>query len=264
MSNTLTSFTNPKVKWLKNLHKNNVRKKEGVVVVEGAKEIACALDGGFLPMCMFICPEVFNEELVLEESTEIYIITKEIFSKMSYRSASDGLIAVFYAQTKKLDSLSFGESPLFIVVEGVEKPGNLGAIVRSADGAGVDAVLVCDQRADIFNPNAIRASVGTIFTKQIVTASSEEIFDFLEKHEVKSYGAVLSDRAKIITSVNFVNPSAIILGTEHDGLSDFWKQRSEHIKIPMLGTNDSLNVSNAAAVLAYEAVRQRYDNTDLA
>jgi TrmH family RNA methyltransferase len=264
---TITSTTNPKIKWVKSLHKNSTRRGEGVFLVEGAKEIAFALEGGYEPMCMFICPEIYGEVDLRAESLdlrEIYNVSKEVFEKIAYRGSSDGLLTVFKAKKRTLDQLNFGESPFFIIVESVEKPGNLGAIIRTADGAGADAVLICDERTDVFNPNVIRSSVGTVFAKQVVAASSETVFDFLEKHEIAAYGAILSRDSESYTNADFTDPTALILGTEHEGLSDFWKERVKPIVVPMLGSNDSLNVSNAAAILAYEVVRQRYDNTNLA
>lgn len=256
----ITSTNNPKIKWVKSLSKNSVRKKEGVFVVEGAKEIALALKGGYEPVALFICPEISNQgQSPITSGTvlDVYTISKDVFEKIAYREGSDGLLAIFQAKVRELGALSFSDPPFFLVVEAIEKPGNLGAILRTADGAGVDAVIVCNQKADMFNPNVIRSSVGTVFTTQVVADSNEAIWDFLQKHEISVFGAILSDDSKDYSSVNFNDPSAIVLGTEHDGLSDFWQQRAQPIKIPMYGTNDSLNVSNAAAVLAYEAVRQR-------
>ena len=133
----------------------------------------------------------------------------------------------------------------------------MGAIIRTADGAGADAVIVCDPKCDIFNPNVIRSSVGTVFTKQVVAGSNEEVFDFIQKHEVAAFGAVLSKESSIYNQTDLTTPSAIVLGTEHEGLSKFWAQRTKPIIIPINGTNDSLNVSNAAAILAYEVIRQK-------
>jgi TrmH family RNA methyltransferase len=264
----IASTSNPKVKWVKSLHKNSTRREENVFVVEGAKEIAFAIEGDYEPKCMFICTEIYGEiDLKAQKDLdlrEVYSISREVFEKISYRGSSDGLIAVFHAKKRTLDQLSFGESPFFIIVESVEKPGNLGAIIRTADGAGADAVLVCDERTDIFNPNVIRSSVGTVFEKQVVAVSSADVFDFLEKHEITAYAALLSKESENYSTVDFTDPTAIVLGTEHDGLSEFWQERAKPIIIPMLGSNDSLNVSNAAAVLAYEVVRQRYENTNLA
>lgn len=254
----IASASNPKIKWVKSLHKNSTRRKEEIFLVEGVKEIAAALDGGYLPRCLFLCPEIYAEELVLEEtSSEIYTVSKDVFEKITYRGSSDGLLAVFEVKHLMLNELNFGENPSFIIVEAIEKPGNLGAIIRSADGAGIDGVIVCDPACDVFNPNVIRASLGTVFTKQVVAASNEDVADFLAKHEIPAYAALLSDKSTLYTAADFTLPTALILGTEHEGLSAFWQQRATPIIIPMQGSNDSLNVSNAAAILAYEIVRQR-------
>lgn len=253
----ITSPSNPKIKWAKSLHKNSIRKEEGVFLVEGAKEIAMALDGGYQPHSFFICPEIAGEDLPANDATNMFTISKDCFEKISYRSGSDGLLAVFHARFKRIEELTFADNSFLLVLEGVEKPGNIGAVIRSADGAGADAVLLCDQKADIFNPNVIRASVGTVFTKQIVMATNEEVLDFLQKHEITAFGALLSPNSKIYTDTDFTNPTALILGTEHEGLSSFWQEHAAPIMIPMNGANDSLNVSNAAAILLYEAVRQR-------
>lgn len=263
----ITSTSNPKIKWVKSLHKNSTRKEAGVFLVEGIKEIGYALDGGFTPHSFFMCPKIYGEVDLGSQSLDLrdfYTVSKDVFEKVSYRSGSDGLLGVFHAQERTLDALNLGENPFLIIVEAIEKPGNLGAIVRTADGAGADAVIVCDPKCDFFNPNVIRSSVGTLFHKQVVAASSAHVYDFLEKHEIAAYGAVLTKDTRNYTETDFSIPSAIVLGTEHDGLSSFWKERVEPVMIPMLGNNDSLNVSNAAAVLAYEVVRQRHENTDLA
>lgn len=257
MNIDITSPSNPKIKWLRSLHSNSTRRREAVFLVEGAKEIAMALDGGYTPHSLYICPELYNEELAIEEAMHIYTISKDCFEKASYRSGSDGLLAVFQAAKRTVDDLDLSENPLLLVVESVEKPGNLGAMIRTADGAGVDAVIVCDERTDIFNPNVIRSSVGTLFTKQVVAAKSEDVYDFLERHEITAYGAILSKDSKLYTETDLSAPTALLLGTEHEGLTDFWKERAQPIIIPMNGSNDSLNVSNAAAILVYEALRQR-------
>ena len=257
MKDDITSISNPKIQWVKSLHKNSTRRKEGVFLVEGVKEITFALDGGFTPISFFICPEIYREDISEIDVDNFFSVSRKVYEKITYRSGTEGLLAVFAENQTKLTKLNFGEMPFFLIVESVEKPGNLGAIIRTADGAGVDAVIICDQKVDVFNPNVIRSSVGTSLTKPVITASNQEVFDFLEKHEISAFGAVISSESIDYTKANFSTPLAIILGTEHDGLSDFWKQRVQPIVIPMNGTNDSLNVSNAAAVLAYEVVRQR-------
>jgi TrmH family RNA methyltransferase len=284
MNVDINSTSNPKVKWVKGLHKNNTRRSEGVFLVEGAKEIAYALDGGYLPRTFFVCPEIFGDKDVILNSVEnlqkqsnqilnqarhgdmpvvqddnnvIFTVSKEVYEKIAYRGGVEGILGIFEVNKKSLDALNFGDNPFFLVIESVEKPGNLGAIIRSADGAGADGIIICDEKTDIFNPNVIRSSVGTVFTKQIVAASSKEVYDFLEKHEITAFGAVLSKESKKYTEADLTSPCAVVLGTEHEGLSDFWKDRVQPLIIPMLGQNDSLNVSNAAAILAYEVVRQR-------
>ncbi len=256
----ISSPSNPKIKWVKSLHKNSTRRKEGVFLVEGAKEITLALDGGYLLHTLFVCPEVSGQDSTFASSRSVpdaYTITRECFEKISYRSGSDGLLAVFQAKERTLNELNFSDNPLFIVVEAVEKPGNLGAIIRTADGCGADAVIVCDEKADIYNPNAIRSSVGTLFTTQIAVTDNQSLLNFLGQHEVSAFGATLSSASKLYTDVDLTRPLALILGAEHEGLSEFWQDNSEPIMIPMNGVNDSLNVSNAAAILAYEVVRQR-------
>lgn len=252
----ITSISNPKIKWLRSLHNNSTRKKDGVFLVEGAKEIAMALDGGYKPNSFFLAPEIAGD--VKDMGNEhMFTISKDCFEKVAYRKGSDGLLAVFHEKKKGLDELTFGENPFFIILEAVEKPGNLGAIIRTADGAGADAVIVCDEKIDAFNPNVIRSSVGTLFTTQVATASNEAVYDFLQKHEITAYGARLSKESKPYHVQDFTRPTALIFGAEHDGLSAFWQERAQPIIIPMHGVNDSLNVSNATAILAYEVVRQR-------
>ncbi len=253
----ITSTSNPKIKWVKSLHKNSTRRDEGVFLVEGVKEIGFAVDGGYLLHSLFVCPEIYTEDIPAYEGVEVYSVTKSCYEKIAYRESSNGLIAIFQAKQKTLDDLTFDDNPFFLVVESVEKPGNLGAIIRTADGAGADAVIVCDQKSDIFNPNVIRSSVGTLFASQVVTTNAEELYDFFQKHEVSMYGALLADEATEYSKVDFTTPSALILGTEHEGLSEFWQTHAQPITIPMRGENDSLNVSNAAAILAYEVLRQR-------
>jgi len=257
MNINITSTSNPKIKWIKSLQNNSTRKAEGVFVVEGSKEVGYAVDNEFQLQSIFVCPDIYGEITPFGDDIEVYSITKDCFEKIAYRGSSDGVIAIFNNKEKKLDDVTMGENPFFIVVESVEKPGNLGAIIRTTDGSGADGVIVCDEKADIYNPNVIRSSVGTIFASQVLSASTKDVMDFLQKHEITPYGAVLSETSRVYTEADFTKPAAIILGSEHSGLSYDWVDRAQAIQIPMLGINDSLNVSNAAAVLAYEVVRQR-------
>lgn len=253
----ITSSSNPKIKWVKSLHKNSTRRDEGVFLVEGMKEIGFALDGGYLLRSLYVCPEIFKDDTLAYPDVEMYNISKECFEKISYRERTGGVIAIFQAKQKTLADLTFVDNPFFIVLESVEKPGNLGAVIRTADGCGASAVIICDEKTDVFNPNVIRSSVGTIFTTQVATTTSADLLEFMQNHEITPYAALLSDKSSEYTTQNYTTPTAIILGTEHDGLSKLWKTHATAVNIPMLGDNDSLNVSNAAAVLAYEVVRQR-------
>lgn len=253
----ITSTTNPKIKWLKSLHSNSTRRKEGVFLVEGAKEIAMAIDGNYQPHSFFICPEIAGDISSDVDHEHVFTISKDCYEKVSYRSGSDGVLAVFHANTMTVDDLNFADTPFFIIVEAIEKPGNLGAIIRTADGCGAAGVIVCHPKTDVFNPNVIRASVGTLFTTQVAVDTTENVIDFLAKHEIQAYGALLSPDSVPYTEANLSQPAAIVLGAEHDGLSDLWQKSSKPMQIPMLGQNDSLNVSVAAAVLSYEALRQR-------
>jgi TrmH family RNA methyltransferase len=257
MNLTITSTSNPKIKWVKSLQNNSTRKSEGVFVVEGSKEAGYAVDNEFQLHSIFVCPEIYGEITPFGDDIEVYSINKDCFEKIAYRGSSDGVIAIFHNKERRLDNVTMGEIPFFLVVESVEKPGNLGAIIRTADGAGADGVIICDERADIYNPNVIRSSVGTLFASQVISASTTDVMDFLQKHEITPYGAVLSDSSINYTVADLTKPTALILGGEHDGLSQEWRDNVQPIQIPMLGTNDSLNVSNAAAILAYEVVRQR-------
>lgn len=262
MNINITSTSNPKIKWVKSLQKNSTRKDEGVFVVEGSKEVGYAVDNEFRLRSIFVCSEIYGEITPFGDDIEVYSINKDCFEKIAYRGSSDGVIAVFHTKEKKLDDVTMGENPFFIVVESIEKPGNLGAIIRTADGAGADGVIVCDEKVDIYNPNVIRASVGTVFSTQVISTGVKSLLDFLNKHEITAFGAILSDISTKYSESDFTKPTAIILGDEHNGLSSTMQSNSEPIQIPMLGTNDSLNVSNAAAILSYEVIRQRESNRE--
>lgn len=249
----ITSPANPKIKHLRALQeKNRLRRSEKLIIVEGKKEIDRARAAHFRLKELFVCPDIARGEY-----PEATFISHDIFQKIAYRDTSDGLIGVFEEPTLTLDNLQLSSRPFIIIVEGVEKPGNLGAIIRSADGAGVDAVIVTDERCDIWNPHAIRASVGTIFSTQIIASSNQAVANFLINHQIKPYAAELTDTAIPYTVPDYSQATALIVGTEAEAVSDFWLERATAIQLPMHGINSSLNVSNAAAILLYEVVRQR-------
>lgn len=254
----IESLQNPKIKNLLKLQeKSRERKNQNAFVVEGLQENRLAIEGGFRALEFYICEDLFDENLPLENG-KIYKVNKPVFEKIAYRKTTGGIVGVYATKENNLLGVELPENALILVLEAVEKPGNLGAVLRTADGANIDAVIVCDETVDFFNPNVIRSSVGTLFTNQIASGSKEEVLHFLKNNNIQIVSTFLRDNTQSLYEVDFKSSSAIVLGTEATGLSDFWADESDVlIKIPMLGFVDSLNVSNAAAICVYEAVRQR-------
>src|SRR5688572_21064019 len=232
----------------------------GLFVVEGRKEIRLALDAGYKIGNLFFCEDLISrEELETFGPTEKLLVpvSKEVFEKVAVRENSGGLLAVAEQKTHRLDSIRLSANPLLLVLESVEKPGNLGAILRTADAARLDAVVICDPKTDFYNPNVIRSSVGCIFTNQVASATSEETLSWLRKNSIVPYSTYLK-ASRPYHTVDFTQPSAIVMGTEATGLSDAWTSEMHNpIIIPMAGRIDSMNVSTAAAVIVFEARRQR-------
>ena len=192
------------------------------------------------------------------KAPDIIEITPALYEKVAYRGGTEGVIAEIYTKDTRLEDLALGKEPLIMVLESVEKPGNLGAVLRSADAAGADAVIICDPLTDLYNPNLIRASIGAVFTRQVVAASSEDTVKWLKDKGIKILTAQLQD-SEWYYDTDMRGGVAIVMGTEATGLTDFWRKAADaHIRIPMLGSLDSLNVSVSAAILLYEAVRQRH------
>lgn len=233
---------------------------QGLFVVEGRKEIALALEAGYRIGNLFFCEELISREELekFNPSDKLLIpVSREVFEKIAIREGSGGLLAVAEQKTHRLDAIRLTENPLVLVLESVEKPGNLGAILRTADAAALDAVIVCDPRTDFYNPNVIRSSVGCIFTVQIASATSQETFTWLQKNNIVPYSTYLK-ASRPYHSVDFTKPSAIVMGSEATGLSEAWITENHNpIIIPMSGRIDSMNVSTAAAVVIFEARRQR-------
>jgi TrmH family RNA methyltransferase len=256
----ITSTQNPKIKSLLSLEKPRERRKQQLFIVEGKKEIGMALDAGYKIGNLFYCVDLFPEtdlKSLRVENKFLVPVTQEVFDKIAVRENSGGVIAVAEMKVHRLDQIKLSDSPLLLVLESVEKPGNLGAILRTADAAGVDAVIICDVQTDFYNPNVIRSSMGCVFTKPIASATSEETIEWLTKNKVSIYCTYLK-ASRPYFEIDFTQPCAIVMGAEATGLSDVWlKNSAGNIIIPMQGKVDSMNVSNAAAVVVFEAVRQR-------
>ena len=284
---TITSAQNRKVKELLTLvEKSKARSAAGLFVVEGQRELGHCLDAGFIPETLFICGEVMAvqnnavnvaktghlaENIEGKDGLDALVAKAEalnprlsvvqipafLYEKVAYRGSTEGIIAEVHSVPRSLDDLRLGESPLVMVLESVEKPGNLGAVLRSADAAGADAVVVCDPLTDIWNPNLIRSSVGAVFSVPVAVCTSADAIAFLKERGIRILTAQLQD-SEWYYDTNMTGATALVMGTESTGLTQAWRDSADaHIKIPMLGRLDSLNVSVSAAVLLYEAVRQR-------
>lgn len=255
----ITSMQNPKIKQLILLQqKSSERRKKGLFVVEGIRELQHCIESGFDIDTLFVCPEL-NENPLPEglDSTRCVSVSKVIYEKIAYRGSTEGVIAEVKSRVLHLEDIPLKANPLICVLESVEKPGNLGAVLRSADAAGADAVIVCDPLTDLYNPNLIRSSLGGIFSVPCVACGSEECIDWLKKNGIRILTAQLQD-SKLYYDTDMKGGTAIIMGTESTGLTPIWREAADaHIRIPMLGKLDSLNVSVSAAILLFEAVRQR-------
>lgn len=258
----ITSLQNNRIKNIVKLSKAKERKAQNLFILEGARELSLALSAGYTVDSVFICPELFAKTDYPQVLDGIagniqYEVSLQVFEKIAYREGSDGLITLAKPKSHTLNDLKINNNPFIIILEAVEKPGNLGAILRSADAAKADAVIICDPLTDIYNPNAIRSSVGCIFTVPTAVCSSEEARTWLKENNIKSFAAELQ-ASNWYHEEDYTQPSAIVMGTEADGLTSFWLDNADRrIKIPMRGKIDSLNVSVSTAVITFEAMRQR-------
>jgi len=258
----ITSIQNPLIKEILSLQeKSRSRKNSGLFCIEGKREISLALKGSYKLRKILFCETIFDmNELNLydNENTEIIKISKEVYQKIAHRDTTEGIIAIAKSEDLTLQNITFkNKNPLVLVAEAPEKPGNIGALLRTADAANVDVVLIANPKTDMYNPNIIRSSVGCLFTNQIALGTSIEIINFLKENNIDIYCASLK-ASKTYENVNFTESSAIVVGTESTGLSDIWlKNSTQNIFIPMQGQIDSLNVSVSAAILIFEAKRQR-------
>ena len=257
----ITSLQNPRVKYIVKLRDDKgQRRKDGLMLVEGYDEIQLALSAGHQPHSLLSSPEIASRQ-INGIAAEILTVSRAVFEKMSYRDNPDGWLAIFPIPQQTFESLESGDSlsklPLVIVAESIEKPGNLGAILRTADAARVDVLLLCDPRVDLWNPNVVRASRGAVFSVPVIECNSASALKWLKMKKMQILAATPS-ADKSYSEVDMREPLAIAVGTEAQGLTDFWMQNADvTVKIPMLGKVNSLNVSVSTALIVYEALRQR-------
>ncbi len=253
-TNYISSLQNAQVKRLVQLQqKSSERRSAGLFVVEGRRELQHCIAAGLTVDTAFYCPDLTE----VPAGVRSVAVSREVYAKIAYRDTTEGVVATVEARQLTLEDLQLGPEPLVVVLERVEKPGNLGAVLRSADAAGVDAVVVCDPLTDLYNPNLIRSSIGAIFTVPSVACTSAECIAYLKAHGIAILTAQLQD-SSLYYDTDMRRATAIVMGTEATGLTQQWRDAADaHIRIPMLGALDSLNVSASAAILMFEAVRQR-------
>ena len=260
MNEVITSVQNGRVKRVLALQqKSSERRREGLFVVEGRRELGHLIEAGYEVDTVLFCRELLNEVSFVERipCRERVEVSPYVYEKIAYRESTEGIMALVQERKHGLQDLKLSEKSLLVVLERVEKPGNLGAILRSADAAGADAVIVCDPLTDLYNPNLIRSSIGACFTVPTVACTSEECIRFLKDKGVQILTAQLQD-SSLYYDVDMKVATALVMGTESTGLTQVWRDAADrHIRIPMLGRLDSLNVSVSTAILLFEAVRQR-------
>lgn len=264
----ITSIQNQLIKDLFLLQeKSKARKKANLFVIEGIREIEIALKNNYEIAQLLVCFDLFSDTKFndfkrnIALNTELIEISKDVYQKIAYRESTEGIIAVAKTKDHSLESLQLPKNPLVVVLESLEKPGNIGAILRTADAANIDAVIIADPKTDLYNPNIVRSSVGAIFTNNIAIANSAEAINYLKTNNIAIFSAILQEAVPYY-SVDFTNGSAVVMGTEATGLSTIWRdQSSANIIVPMQGQIDSMNVSVATAVLIFEAKRQRNNQT---
>ena len=264
MQKTITSFQNPLIKnILKLQQKSSERTRQGLFVAEGRREVSLALASGARAENLVFCQELYEpepdypiDEKNLDKKSITYV-GKEVYNKIAYRENAEGVMVVAEKTPPSLDDYTPDKNPLILVLEGLEKPGNIGAILRTADAAAVDAVLLCNPVTDIFNPNTIRTSLGCVFTMPVISCTTAQAISWLKKNQVEIYAAAVQANV-LYFQEDFRGYTALVFGSEDKGLSAQWTESANHlIKIPMGGRIDSLNVSASVSIIAFEAVKQR-------
>lgn len=258
----ITSTKNPRIKHLLELQsKSKVRRNENRFIIEGQLEVKRAAESGYQLEEVYINEDIISiaeaHNFLPEYNNEFILLSPDIFEKLAYRKTTEGILAVAIPKSHDLKQLKISANPLLLVVESVEKPGNIGALLRTVDAAGIDGMIICDPHTDLYNPNVIRSSIGGVFTASIAISSSSGVIEWLKQNNIQILSTALTATARY-DKINYNKPSAIVMGTESTGLSEIWLNNSDdNIIIPMSGIMDSLNVSVSAAVVVFEAVRQR-------
>lgn len=254
----ITSAQNSFIKSLIQLQeKAKARKQLGTFLIEGMREIELAIKGNYEIETILFLPELVSNNQITKLTDNPIEISKEVYQKLAYRDTTEGILAVAKTKSLQLADLKLSENPLILVMEAIEKPGNIGAVLRTCDAAKIDAVIIANPKTDLYNPNIVRSSVGCLFTNQIATGSTEEVIDYLMQKNINFYSATLQNSTSYHTQ-NYTLPTALVVGTEATGLSELWRKKAtQNIIIPMQGEIDSMNVSVAAAILIFEAKRQR-------
>jgi RNA methyltransferase, TrmH family len=258
----ITSVQNPFIKSLVLLQeKAKARKQSGTFLIEGKREIELALKGNYEIETILFLAEIISEseikKITNNQTFDLIEISKDVYQKLAYRDTTEGILAIAKTKSLKLSDLKLSENPLILIAEAPEKPGNIGALLRTADAANLDAVIIANPKSDLYNPNIVRSSVGCLFTRQIATGTTLEIITFLRKNHINFYCATLQNSTSYHTQ-DYTKPTALVVGTEATGLTEEWRDAAtQNIIIPMEGEIDSMNVSVAAAILIFEAKRQR-------
>lgn len=251
----IESLQNEKIKNLTRLITDNrFRKKSGSFAVEGRQENERAAKFGFEVQDYYICESIFNEDF---PKGKIHLVSEKVYEKIAYRGTSEGIIGIFKTKNSNLKDFKPKENSSLIIVESIEKPGNLGAILRSCEAFGIDALIITDPRIDFYNPNVIRSSVGCLFGMNFFQSGNDELYEFLEQNSFNIFTTLMDESAEHLHKKDLKQRSALIFGTEHSGLSDFWVGKGKNSLIPMAGSIDSLNLSNAVAISCYEILRQK-------
>lgn len=251
----IESLKNEKIKRFQRLlQKNSERKKTKTFIVEGVQENERARKFSFEPIEYFICPSIFTGKM---PSQHTHLVSEQVYAKIAYRGSTEGIIGIYHEKDTLLQNFTPQDTAAVILLESVEKPGNLGAVLRSCEAFGIAAVIVTDPKVDFYNPNVIRSSVGCLFGMQFYQASNEEAYQFFSQKGFQIITTFMDNERKIMPSCNLKSKSVVCFGTEHSGLSDFWKDKGRNYLIPMSGSIDSLNLSNAVAITCYEILRQR-------